>query len=311
MTLSRLARAQARLPLLPADEPTFDLQSHSIHSDGELPPAAVMERAAAAGVKLVALTDHDSLAGVTEARAAAEKLGLAWVSGVEISSLHEETADLHILGYLVDAAHAGLQDRLQASRGDRETRAERMGQTLKALGYAIDEDLLKARVTSGKAVGRPHIAQAVVGHPANAQRLAEEGLQDATAFLVAYLIEGRPAFVARAAPSVREAIEMIHEAGGLAVWAHPFWDFSAEDRVLAAIEVFTGWGLDGVEAFYATHTEAQTRLLVERCARLGLITTGSSDFHGPGHRQFNRFRAFRTYDLAPNLGPLVAPRLNR
>lgn len=266
----------------------------------------MIERAAADGVKLVALTDHDSVAGVAEAQAAAETLGIACISGVEISSLHEEAADLHILGYLVDTGNPALQERLEMGRRDRETRAERMVQALTALGYAVDGNLLQARVASGKAVGRPHIAQAAVGHPANAARLAEEGLQDPTAFLVAYLIEGRPAFVARAAPSVREAIEMIHAAGGLAVWAHPFWDFSDEARVLEAIEVFTGWGLDGVEAFYATHTEAQTRLLAERCARLGLITTGSSDFHGPSHRQFNRFRAFRTYGLSPRLGRLIA-----
>jgi hypothetical protein len=293
---------------LAGPEPTFDLQSHSTHSDGELPPSEVIQRAAAAGVELVSLTDHDSTAGVAEAQAAAARAGVACVSGVEISSIYDEqAADLHILGYLVDPGHHPLQERLQSSRRARETRASRIVQALKELGYAVDEALLEARTAGGKTVGRPHIAQAAVGHPANTDRLAGEGLQDPTAFLVAYLIEGRPAFVGREAPSVEQAIEMIHAAGGLAVWAHPFWDFSDDARTLAALDEFVAWGLDGVEVFYATHTEAQTRLLAERCQQLGLLTTGSSDFHGPGHRQFNRFRAFRTYGLAPQLGPLNTP----
>lgn len=287
-----------------APQPSFDLQSHSIHSDGELGPAEVIQRAAAAGVKLVSLTDHDSVSGVAEAQAAAARAGIACVSGVEISSLYEEAADLHILGYRVDPENQPLQERLAHSRRARETRASRMVEALQHLGYAVDEALLETRTASGKSVGRPHIAQATVGHPANAERLAAERLQDPTAFLVAYLIEGRPAFVGREAPSAEQAIEMIHAAGGLAVWAHPFWDFSEDERVLSVIDAFAAWGLDGVEVFYATHTEGQTRLLAERCGQLGLITTGSSDFHGPGHRQFNRFRAFQTYGLAPHLGPI-------
>ena len=272
-------------------EPTFDLQSHSIHSDGELAPADVVRRAAAAGVTLLSLTDHDSLAG--------------HVIGVEISTLYGNATDLHILGYLVDPAHSGLQERLERSRNDREKRAERMILALKDLGYAVNEASLQARVADGQTVGRPHLAQAVVSHPDNAARLAEENLTDPSAFLVAYLIDGRPAYREREAPSVAEAVELIHAAGGVAVWAHPFWDFSEDEAVLSALDVFRGFGLDGVEAFYVTHSAAQTRLLVDRGAELGLITTGSSDFHGPGHRQFNRFRAFKTHGLIPQLGPLA------
>lgn len=295
-------RSHLGSPALATEDPTFDLQSHSIHSDGELAPAEVIQGAAQAGVQLLSLTDHDSLAGVAEAQAAANNLGIVCVSGVEISSIYEDAADLHILGYLVNPAHRGLQERLASSRQARETRASRMVGALHRLGYAVDETLLEARTTSGKTVGRPHIAQAVVRHPANHDRLAAEGLEDPTAFLVAYLIEGRPAFVGRDAPSVAEAIQMIHDAGGVAVWAHPFWDFDSDRQVLTAIDLFRRSGLDGVEAFYVTHTEAQTRLLAEKCAELGLITTGSSDFHGPTHRQFHAFRAFRTYGLAPELG---------
>ncbi|MGH3266682.1 MAG: hypothetical protein ACRDNS_32385, partial [Trebonia sp.] len=92
---------------------------------------------------------------------------------------------------------------------------------------------------------------------------------------------------------------------GVAVWAHPFWDIEQPADVLESLDRFRAAGLDGVEAFYATHTEDQTRLLAARCAELGLLSTGSSDFHGPHHHRFSSFRAFRTYGLEPALGPLT------
>ena len=179
-----------------------------------------------------------------------------------------------------------------------------MVDALGELGYAIDESVLRARSEQGKAIGRPHLAQAVVGHPDNASRLEREGLTDPSAFLVAYLIEGRPAFQSRLGPSVADAIELIHGAGGVAVWAHPFWDVASPADVLSTLDRFVALGLDGVEAFYVTHTQKQTEILVDRCAELGLLTTGSSDFHGPHHREFRHFRAFETYGLSVNLGPI-------
>jgi predicted metal-dependent phosphoesterase TrpH len=110
----------------------------------------------------------------------------------------------------------------------------------------------------------------------------------------------------RQTPTVAEAVDAIHEAGGVAVWAHPFWDISDEDEVLASIERFRRLGIDGVEAFYVTHTREQTELLAERCAADSLLSTGSSDFHGPDNRLFSRFLAFETYDLQPNLGPIAS-----
>jgi predicted metal-dependent phosphoesterase TrpH len=285
--------------------PTFDLQSHSHHSDGALAPAEVVAAAASAGVQLLALTDHDTIAGIDEATREAVRRGVGFVSGVEISARHGARQDLHILGYLIDPDNAALATGLERSRHDREHRATEMVGALHSLGLAVDEDLLAQRAAGGLSVGRPHIAQAVVEHPANRERLAAEGLTEATAFLVAYLIEGRPAFVARHAPSVDEAIELIHTAGGLAVWAHPFWDIEADEAVLDALTGFRADGLDGVEAFYVTHTEAQTRLLCGRARELGLLTTGSADFHGPGHHTFSAFRAFSTYGLRPRLGPLA------
>jgi len=289
--------------------PSFDLQSHSVHSDGELSPAELVAAAAAAGVQLLALTDHDSVDGVPEARDAAARCGIGLVPGVEISALDGDDQDLHVLGYLIDEADAALRAQLSASRRDRESRAERIAEALVELGFAVDESLLRSRSERGEAIGRPHLAQAVVGHPDNAERLSREQLTDPSAFLVAYLIEGRPAFRPRLAPSVADAIERIHGAGGVAVWAHPFFDIASPRDVLSTLDRFAALGLDGVEAFYVTHTRDQTELLAARCTELGLLTTGSSDFHGPQHREFNRFRAFETHGLTPNLGPLRQPPL--
>jgi 3',5'-nucleoside bisphosphate phosphatase len=285
--------------------PSFDLQSHSVHSDGALPPAEVVASAAAAGVTLFALSDHDTTEGVAEAVAAADRAGIRLVTATEITALFDGRQDLHVLGYGIDPADRTLVAALARSRADRENRARAMIEALTGLGFAVDEEMLAQRSAQGQSIGRPHLARAVVSRPENRERLNAAGLLDPTAFLVEYLIEGRPAFVARAAPSVPEAVELIHGAGGVAVWAHPFWDIENADAVIEALERFQAAGLDGVEAFYVTHTEEQTRLLAAHAAQRGLLTTGSSDFHGPEHHTFMRFRAFSTYGLEPTLGPLA------
>jgi predicted metal-dependent phosphoesterase TrpH len=285
--------------------PTFDLQSHSVYSDGALRPAEVVAGAAAAGVTLFALSDHDTTEGVPEAVAAADRAGIRLVTATEITALFDGRQDLHVLGYDLHPDDQALVTALARSRGDREHRARAMIEALTGLGFAVDEEMLAQRAAQGQSIGRPHLAQAVVSRPENRERLTAAGLLEPTAFLVEYLIEGRPAFVPRAAPSVQEAIELIHAAGGVAVWAHPFWDIENAGEVIAAVDRFHAAGLDGVEAFYATHTEEQTRLLVGHAAELGLLTTGSSDFHGPEHHTFPRFRAFSTYGLEPALGPLA------
>ena len=189
-----------------------------------------------------------------------------------------------------------------------------MSDALRGLDYQVDESDLARRREQGKPIGRPHLADAVVRHPANRQRLESEGLAERSAFLEAYLIDGRPAFRPRTKPTIAESIETVHAAGGVAVWAHPFWDVKDPDAVLQAIDRFRAAGLDGVECFYVTHTREQTLLVADRCAELGLLTTGSSDFHGPEHRLFSRFRAFSTYGRRARARPdlrLTQPRLPR
>lgn len=288
----------------------FDLQSHSTVSDGELSPAAVVAAAAAAGIELLALTDHDAVDGIDEALAAGAQHGVTLVPALELSVLDSGRGDLHLCGYLLDHHHPELRQTLLACRADRASRADQMADALEACGLQVDRAPLHARGASGSAVGRPHLARAVLDHPANAERLIGEALRDIGAIIEAYLIPGRPGFVLRPAPTMEEGIALIHEAGGLAVWAHPFWDVDSGDEVRDSIDRFAAMGLDGVEAFYTTHSEAQTRVAVEHCRGHGLLTTGSADFHGPQHPRFNAFGAFETYDLTPDLGPIAraAPR---
>ncbi|MGB0093241.1 MAG: PHP domain-containing protein [Solirubrobacteraceae bacterium] len=287
--------------------PTFDLQAHSQHSDGALEPAEVVERAQAAGVELFALTDHDTVAGVEEALSAGRECGIAVVPAVELSAIHGEREDLHILGYGVDHRQDALLSALKEYRADREARAERMAQALTELGLHLDDELLDSRRRSGSSLGRPHLARAVLEDRRNATRLAEEGLEQPERILQAYLLPGKPAYRGRTKPGVKEALDVIHAAGGVAVWAHPFWDIENPEDVLATLEQFVADGLDGVESFYLTHDLAQTQLLDHATRRLGLLSTGSSDFHGPDHAIFSRFRAFPLYGLQPRLGTIAAP----
>ena len=285
----------------------FDLQSHSTHSDGALSADEVVARAAAAGVQLLALSDHDTVSGVSEAVAAGERLGVEIVTAVEISAVDDGSPvprELHILGYNINHDGALLTERLEEFLSDREKRTLRMRDALREVGLDLDEAEIEQRISEGKPIGRPHLAEAVLGAPANAERLAAEDIDDVGSLIRGYLIEGKPAFRLRETPTVGQAIEAIHEAGGVAIWAHPFWDVSDPEEVLSSIDRFRELGIDGIEAFYVSHTREQTELLAKRCAELGLLSTGSSDFHGPENRLFSRFLAFETYGLEPNLGPI-------
>jgi 3',5'-nucleoside bisphosphate phosphatase len=292
--------------------PRFDLQSHSTHSDGALPAAEVVQRAAEAGVELLALSDHDTVSGVPEAIAAGERYGVRIVPAVEISAIDSGEGgagdpiqrELHILGYNVEHTGALLTEKLAEFLADREQRTLRMAAALKELGFELDEAQLDARVAAGKPIGRPHLAEAVLSAPGNAERLRRESIDDVGSLIRGYLIEGKPAFRLRETPTVAQAVDAIHEAGGVAIWAHPFWDVSDPDEVLVTIDRFDALGMDGVEAFYITHTRENTELVAKRCAELGLLTTGSADFHGPENRQFSKFMAFDTFGIEPNLGPI-------
>ena len=198
--------------------------------------------------------------------------------------MHNDFEDLHILGYGLDHTDPRLLATLEDFRGDRVRRIEAMAENLRAEGFTID-------LPEHKAPGRPHLAKALQG---------QTDLSTNEIF-AQYLVPGTPTYVGRSRPTVQQAIDVIHAACGLAVWAHPYWDM---DEALATLDQFAGYGIDGVEAFYATHNEAQTRALHAAARERGLLTTGSWDFHGPAHEHFNRFLAFELYGLEPDLGRL-------
>jgi 3',5'-nucleoside bisphosphate phosphatase len=273
--------------------PTFDLQSHSTHSDGALAPAEVVATAANAGVTLLALTDHDSVDGVPEALEAARVRNIDLVPAAELSSVHADSEDLHILGYDLDHTDSTLLDALQDFRQDRVRRIFAMAQKLRDAGFELDDP-------DHPAPGRPHLAGALLER--NAAKLRELGIDNRDQVFAAYLVPGTPTYVGRQRPTVQQAIDVIHAAQGVAVWAHPYWD--VEDP-LPTLAQFAEYGIDGVEAFYATFSEEQTRALHGFARERGLLTTGSTDFHGPAHEHFNHFRGFSLYGLEPDLGRLV------
>lgn len=283
---------------------SFDLQSHSTCSDGALPPADVVARAARAGVELLALTDHDTVDGTEEALAAAAQHGIHLSPAAEITAVDGNHEDLHILGYELDHRDSSLQAALKDFRGDRERRVVAMAERLRELGLELADEALEQRRAAGAPLGRPHLADAALNHPANRQRLTDEGAADRNGFFARYLVPGALAWVGRTHPTVSDAIAVIHAAGGVAVWAHPFWDVEDPAEVVATIATFQAAGLDGVEVFYRTHTEAHTRVLHETCVARELLITGSADFHDPAHDRFHSFMAFERHGLEPNLGPI-------
>jgi predicted metal-dependent phosphoesterase TrpH len=266
----------------------LDLQSHSTVSDGELPPVEVVEAAVTAGVTTLALTDHDAIDGVSEAAIAARIAGIVLVPAVEMSCVHGSLDDMHMLGYWVDID--AIAPACERAQRERVTRAEEIVARLNDQGVPVRFEAAIAEAGDASSVGRPHIAKAAGVKPEEMNPFFEE-----------WLVPGAKAFVPRRWPHAAEAIRLIHEAGGSAVLAHPFWDMSEPNQVAALVEDLD---LDGIECFYPAHDRAQTKFLLDLCRDRGLAATASSDFHGPSHRMFNSFGSYPTYDLGePQLPP--------
>ncbi len=270
----------------------IDLQSHSIVSDGQLEPAEVARSAAAAGVTVMALTDHDGIAGVADATAAAEQAGIENVPAVELSCVHEYSEDLHICGYWVDPER--IRPACERAQQERIDRAKEIIANLNRHGVEVTFEAAVAKAGAADAIGRPHIAKAAGAGP------------DLGPFFEEYLVPGAKAFVSRKWPTAERAVELIHEAGGVAVIAHPYWDVAEPAQVRDLVEsLVRDVGLDGIETFYPPHTAEQTRHCLELCEEFGLVPTASSDFHGPTHKTFSRWGAYDTYGLGE---PRVPPR---
>jgi predicted metal-dependent phosphoesterase TrpH len=265
----------------------IELQSHSTVSDGQLAPAEVVEKAAEAGVTTLALTDHDAIAGVPAAEEAAERLGIELVPALEMSSVHEYAEDLHICGYWVDLGKIGPA--CERAQHERVSRAGEIVEKLRAEGFDLHLEDAVREAGDALSIGRPHIA------------VAAGAGGDLGPFFEEYLVPGAKAFVPRRWPTAAEAIELIHAAGGVAVIAHPYWDISEPNEV---DDLIRSLGADGVETYYPTHSREQTAHLLELCDELGLIATGSSDYHGPTHKTFAAFAAYDTYGLGEPQVPL-------
>lgn len=251
----------------------IDLHTHSWVSDGTQSPAALVAAAAREGLDIVALTDHDQTAGWPEARAAAEQAGLGWVGGMEVTCrVPASGKSVHMLSYLHDPQAPELAARLEHLREERGTRARRMVERLAEDFPLTWEDVL-AQTQEGATVGRPHLADALVGIGAVADR--SEAFQDLLSPRGKYYV-GTPAI------DPAEAVGLIHAAGGVAVMAHPA--ASARGRVIDAEEMraVVDAGLDGVEIGHRDNSAAGRRALTALARERELIVTGASDYHGSG-----------------------------
>lgn len=247
---------------------TIDLHLHTTHSDGVVDASGVVRKVREVGLSAFAITDHDSLGGYFEARELLDGDDPELVPGVELSASFD-SCDLHILAYLFDPDSPGLNEALREFRRRRNKRGEKMVKRLSDLGIEISiEDV---HHHAGKAaVGRPHVADAVYGKGyVNSYEAAFEQ----------YLGDGKPAFVAKVNFAPDEAISLIHQAGGLAVLAHPFVGDSYKH-----IEYLVERGLDGLEVYHPHHGRAEVSQLSRTADRLGLMATGGSDFHGRAGR---------------------------
>ena len=245
----------------------IDLHLHTTASDGRCSPTELVARVHAAGVSTFAVTDHDTVAALPEARDMAARLGLALVPGIEVTAVWQ-SRDVHVLGYWIDPAHPPFQAFLAEQRARRVARVTAIGGALAREGAAIDLEPLLADVASrpGSSIGRPTVAQALVqaGHASS--------VQDAFDRLLG---EGCPAYVARTGVPPEDAFAFIHAAGGVASLAHP--GVTRRDEMLAA---WAEAGLDAIEAYHSDHSEADETRYLERARQLGLAVSGGSDFHG-------------------------------
>ena len=250
----------------------IDLHTHSDRSDGTTTPREVVLAAAATGLDVVALTDHDTAAGWGEAVLAAEEAGVALVRGMEISCKHAGRP-LHLLAYLPDPSHPGLQDELGQILDGRGDRLPTICARLREQGIAIEEEQVARQAVDAAAIGRPHVADTLISLGVVADR--DEAFDR-------FLSPGRPGYVERYAPEVSHMLGVVRDAGGVSVIAHPWGrtDSSAlREPGLAALQEH---GLAGLEVDHQDHAPAQRKELRAIADNLGLVVTGSSDFHGAG-----------------------------
>lgn len=249
-----------------------DLHSHSTCSDGLLSPAELVERAVLRGVDMLALTDHDELAGLAPARAAAVQWGLRLINGVEISVQWEHTT-LHIVGLNVDPEHAPLVEGLAAIRAGREQRAQRMADSLTAAGIAGSLEGARRYAKNPELLSRSHFARYLVeaGHA-----------RDTNAVFRNYLTPGKPGYVPHQWAALKDALNWITGSGGLAVLAHPGRYPLNQQQAEKLLGEFVELGGAAVEVVTGSHTPDEFLIWARYAKRFGLRASAGSDFHGPG-----------------------------
>ncbi len=247
---------------------TADLHIHSTASDGRLTPEEVVRQAKQAGLSVISLTDHDTVAGLGAALRAGAETGLEVIPGIELNT-DLDGHEIHMLGYCLNPGSESLLKTIEDLRQAREDRARQIITKLERLGLHIEYEHVK-RVAGRAAIGRPHIAQA----------LLETGYSDSlTDAFEQYLANGRQAYVPHQKLEPLMAIEVILEAGGIPVLAHP--GLAKRDDLIAS---FVERGMRGLEVYYPFHSAAEILKYEQLCLKYDLIMTGGSDFHGPGFK---------------------------
>ncbi|MFO7894380.1 MAG: PHP domain-containing protein [Longimicrobiales bacterium] len=253
----------------------IDLHIHSNASDGALAPSEVVTRAADAGLDLIALADHDTTAGVAPARAAAADRDIQVLSAIEISASHRDR-DIHILGYQVDPDAPILAEHSTEARARRDIRIRKMIERLEELGVGVEyEAVVEEAGPNAQALARPHLARVLwnQGHVSSVAQAFDR-----------YIADDGPAYVAVHALDVAGAIERVHQAGGIAVWAHPPMPLLG-----GALDEFVGAGLDGIECYRPRVAPPELSRLLNKARQHGLLVTGGSDWHGDWHGDLGSF----------------------
>lgn len=249
----------------------IDLHTHSNVSDGSDTPAGVVDLAVEAGCSAIALTDHDSLAGIDPARRRADELGITFVPGCEVSCRSPGPGGMHVLVYFVEEDGSPLAEELARLREDRRRRNLALGERLGRLGLPVTYDRVVALAGGEEGIGRPHFAAALV------EAGAAESVDDA---FDRYLADGRPGYVAKSRLTGAEVAALARASGGVAVLAHPFSLGLTGADLAGAVGGLAAAGFTGIEAIYGRYSPRQRIELANLAARFDLVATGGSDHHG-------------------------------
>lgn len=267
----------------------IDLHIHTTASDGEFSPETIVNLAKKQGFKVIAITDHDSIGGVEEAVRVGKKLGVKVIPGLEISTLLEGKISVHMLGYGIDIKNRALNQALEKFNKERIRRAKEITEKLRKLGFKVYFSDIAKKVHG--AIGKPHIADEILVIKENQARLKKEKL-NRDGFIRKYLNYGGLAYVKKNKIESLAAIDLIHQAGGKAVWAHPAYYTPDKKELVRIAKKFKKAGLDGIEVFYRDHKREQVELLYGLAQKFNLFITAGSDFHSPKRDKLGGFNTF-------------------